>query len=249
MYMKIRKGLLVCVVFLNIWFGGLPALLAKSQGVASHSFVVPPDSLVTITGTILSARDSTPVSARIRYKKLPHGDDVGIFVSNPMGLYEMPVLNLNSYVFEAEAEGYYPLTQKIDINDFNMDKLILKNFVMQPLRVGQIMEFDNILFEQSEGILLSESYPVLDKLVDILSANSKMIIQLEGHTDFRGSNRLNRKLSDERVKVIRNYLINKGIDRKRVKTKAFGGTHPLSTEDTPEAMKLNRRVEIRILAE
>lgn len=247
--MKRRKTLLLSVVFLNFCFGGLSsALFAKKQ----EPFKVdapPPDSLVTIKGTVLSARDSTPVSARIRYKKLPHGDDVGIFVSNNQGLYEMPVLNLNSYLFEAEADGFYPLKQQVDINDFNLDNLVHKNFLMEPLRIGQIMKFDNFLFEQSEAILLAESYPVLDKLVGILMANPSMVIQLEGHTDFRGNDRLNRKLSGDRVKVIRDYLINKGIERQRVKTKAFGGTHPLSTEDTPEAMKLNRRVEIRILAE
>lgn len=246
--MKRKKALLIIVVFLTVYSGGIPALLAKGQG-ASISFMLPPDSLVTISGTILSVKDSTPVSARIRYKKLPYGDDVGIFQSNIKGLYEIPVLNLNSYLFEAEADGFYPLKQQVDINDFNMDNLVHKNFLMQPLRVGQIMQFDDILFEQSEAILLSESYPVLDKLVDILVSNPSMVIQLEGHTDFRGSDRLNRRLSGDRVKVIRDYLVNKGIDKKKVKTKAFGGTHPLSTQDTPEARKLNRRVEIRILAE
>lgn len=247
--MKIKKSLPLIIVILIIWGGGMPSLMAKKRVTSFFSVSIPPDSLVTITGTVLSAKDSTPVAARIRYKKLPHGDDVGIFVSNTKGLFEMPVLNLNSYLFEAEADGFYPLKQQVDINDFNMDKLVRKNFLMQPLRVGQIMQFDDILFAQSEALLLTESYPVLDKLVDMLAANSKMVIQLEGHTDFRGSKRLNRRLSGERVKVIRDYLINKGIDKKRVKTKAFGGTHPLTTEDTPEARKLNRRVEIRILAE
>lgn len=210
---------------------------------------LPPDSVVTITGIVINAKDNTPVSARIRYKKLPHGDDVGIFTSRQNGIYEMPVMNLQSYLFEAEANGYYPLKQQVHINDFNQDRLIEKNFYMEPLRVGQIMDFDNILFEQSESILLQESYPVLDKLVDILTTNASMVIQLEGHTDFRGPAKANRKLANNRVKLIRNYLINKGIHRKRVKTKAFGGTMPISTEDTPEARQLNRRVEIRILEE
>lgn len=237
------------VAILYMLGGGITALLAKKHVSSVLPAGFPPDSLVTITGSVLSAKDSTPVTARIRYKKLPHGDDVGIFVSNTKGLFEMPVLNLNSYVFEAEAEGFFPLKQQVDINDFNMDRLVQKNFLMQPLRIGQIMAFDDILFEQSEALLLSESYPVLDKLVDMLAGNSSMVIQLEGHTDFRGSERLNRRLSGERVKVIRDYLVNKGIDKKRVKTKAFGGSHPLSTEDSPEARRLNRRVEIRILAE
>lgn len=236
------------VIAFHLIPGGIPALVAGGINL-SGPFISPPDSLVTITGLVISAKDSLPVSARIRYRKLPYGDDVGIFTSRSNGKYEMPVVNLNSYLFEAEAAGYYPLRQQVDIRDFNNDKLIQKNFVLQPLRIGQVMDFDNILFEQSEAILLSSSYPVIDKLVDILTSQPTLVIQLEGHTDFRGPQKANRRLSDKRVRVIRDYLINKGIDRKRVKTKAFGGTQPLTTEDTPEAQRLNRRVEIRILAE
>lgn len=246
------KNLFLFFCFVLFFSSGSTQALSKGGNQPHAPFsenLLPPDSVVLITGSVISAKDSTPIKARIRYKKLPHGDDVGIFVSQSNGTFEMPVMDLNSYMFEADAEGFYPLRQKIDIKDFNKDKRIEKNFVMEPLRVGQIMAFDNILFEQSEAILLQESYRVLDRLVDILIHNQGMVIQLEGHTDFRGPARANKKLSRDRVKVIRNYLINKGIDKKRVETKAFGGSQPLTTDDTAEARKLNRRVEIRILEE
>ncbi len=247
--MKNQLLFFYCALFL--FSGSAVAFSGKENlpGFTHSENLLPPDSVVLISGSVLNANDSTPVVARIRYKKLPHGDDVGIFVSHKNGTFEMPVLDLNSYMFEADAEGFYPLRQKIDIRDFNKDKRIEKNFIMKPLRVGQIMEFDNILFEQSEAILLQESYSVIDRLVDILIHNQTLVIQLEGHTDFRGPARANKRLSRERVKIIRNYLINKGIDRKRVETKAFGGSQPLTTDDTAEARKLNRRVEIRILEE
>jgi OmpA-OmpF porin, OOP family len=55
-------------------------------------------------------------------------------------------------------------------------------------------------------------------------------------------------LSQQRVDAVKNYLIAKGATTKRVKTKAFGGTQPLSRENTEEAHRLNRRVQVRILA-
>lgn len=237
------------ILFLSLGNGEAFSSEGKGFPALSAGNPFPPDSVVLISGSVINSKDSTPVVARIRYKKLPHGDDVGIFVSHSNGAFEMPVMDRNSYMFEADAEGFYPLRQKVDIKDFNKDKRIEKNFIMEPLRVGQIMEFDNILFEQSKAILLQNSYAVLDRLVDILIHNQGMVIQLEGHTDFRGPSRANRKLSGERVKVIRSYLINKGIHRRRVKTEAFGGSQPVSTEDSEEAKKLNRRVEIRILEE
>ncbi|WP_225000193.1 OmpA family protein [Cesiribacter sp. SM1] len=238
----ITRNLLLSVLFFGLLPGGLFAEEVFAQMGA-------PDSLVFISGRIINAKDSTPVVAKIRFRKLPHGDDVGVSVSNKTGTYQMPVLNERSYGFEVIAEGYIPLRQQVDIYDFNRDQLVQKDFLMEPVRVGQIMEFDNFLFDQSEAILLPESYPTLDKLVDLMMDNPTLVIQLEGHTDFRGPVGANRRLSAERVEVIQNYLVNKGIQKDRVKTKAFGGSQPLSKEDTAEARQLNRRVEIRILQE
>jgi outer membrane protein OmpA-like peptidoglycan-associated protein len=74
-----------------------------------------------------------------------------------------------------------------------------------------------------------------------------MEIQLEGHTDTRGNADQNMNLSQERVDAVKGYIVGKGIQENRIKTRAFGGTKPLSTEDTEEAHASNRRVEVRIL--
>lgn len=74
-----------------------------------------------------------------------------------------------------------------------------------------------------------------------------MVIQLEGHTDYLGDAEKNLKLSQQRVDAVKGYLTQKSINKNRVKTKAFGGTNPLSKDDTPEAHRMNRRVELRIL--
>lgn len=243
--MKEKKASMRILLLSLAFFGMLPICLFAEGAFAQSS----PDSLVFISGRVISAKDSTPIVAKIRFKKLPYGDDVGVSSSNKTGTYQMPVLNERSYMFEAIAEGFVPLRQQVDIFDFNQDQLVQKDFILMPARVGQIMEFDNFLFDQSQAILLPESYPTLDKLVDVMMENRTLVIQLEGHTDFRGPANANRKLSGERVNVIRNYLINKGIQKERVRTKAFGGTQPIDTDDTPEARQRNRRVEIRILQE
>ena len=64
---------------------------------------------------------------------------------------------------------------------------------------------------------------------------------------FLGDPKENLKLSQARVESVKGYLSSKGIPKSRLKTKAFGGGQPLSRENTPEAHRLNRRVEVRIL--
>ena len=80
-----------------------------------------------------------------------------------------------------------------------------------------------------------------------MNQNLSMQIQLEGHTDYRGSKKLNMELSQDRVSAVKEYIVGKGINSRRIKTKAFGGTRPLIRESSLEASEINRRVEVRIL--
>ena len=74
-----------------------------------------------------------------------------------------------------------------------------------------------------------------------------MVIRLEGHTDYQGDPKDNIRLSKQRVDAVRDYIVTKKINKNRIKTKAFGGTMPISRDNTPEAHRLNRRVELRVL--
>ena len=109
------------------------------------------------------------------------------------------------------------------------------------------MRLDALVFHQRSAVISPESYAELNTVADMLHQNPNMVIQLEGHTDTRGDKNLNLKLSEDRVESVRNYLVRRGVSKSRIKMKAFGGTQPLSTENTEEAHKLNRRVEVRII--
>jgi outer membrane protein OmpA-like peptidoglycan-associated protein len=113
--------------------------------------------------------------------------------------------------------------------------------------VGHVMRLDNVIFPVGRSKINEESYPELNVVVDMMQENQAMVIQLEGHTDYQGDPKDNLKLSKERVESVRKYITSKGVERSRIKTKAFGGTMPLSRDNTPEAHRLNRRVELRIL--
>ena len=109
------------------------------------------------------------------------------------------------------------------------------------------MRLDALIFQQRSSIISPESYAELNSVAEMLQSNPKMVIQLEGHTDTRGDAKMNLKLSEQRVEAVQKYLYSKGVAQQKVKTKAFGGTRPLSRENTEEAHKLNSRVEARIL--
>jgi outer membrane protein OmpA-like peptidoglycan-associated protein len=109
------------------------------------------------------------------------------------------------------------------------------------------MRLDNLIFAVGTARISPESHDELDEVVAMLNNNPTMIVQLEGHTDAKGDPKLNMKLSQDRVDAVKTYLISKGSAKSKIKTKAFGGTSPLSMENTEQAHKMNRRVELRIL--
>ena len=94
-HMETMKTIRIIVLSV-LFFGLVPVGLFAEEAFAQGG----PDSLVFISGRIINAKDSTPVVAKIRFRKLPHGDDVGVSVSTKTGTYQMPVLNERSYGFE-----------------------------------------------------------------------------------------------------------------------------------------------------
>lgn len=84
----------------------------------------------------------------------------------------------------------------------------------------------------------------LDVIADSLADNQKWNVQLDGHTDFIGSNSYNRELSKKRAISARDYLISKGVDPKRIDTRYFGEKRPKRSNETDYGRYMNRRVEI-----
>lgn len=109
---------------------------------------------------------------------------------------------------------------------------------------GKAIVLNNVYFEQSSFIMLKESFPELDKVVQMMKTNPSTKIEIAGHTDNVGDPRLNLALSENRAKVILNYLVGRGIDEDRLTYKGYGGTKPVASNEGEDSKKKNRRVEI-----
>ncbi len=104
----------------------------------------------------------------------------------------------------------------------------------------------NIGFESGKATLTKESYPYLDQLVQLMNEDERCWVKLDGHTDNTGSDKINQKLSQDRVDAIRDYLIEKGINPNRIIAKGHGSSQPIADNKTAEGRAKNRRVEINI---
>lgn len=118
-------------------------------------------------------------------------------------------------------------------------------------RVGEgiVVEFDsNVLFGFDQTNLSFESKASLEKMVKVLNTYKDTDIELQGHTDSKGSLAYNETLSIERAGSVSGYLIGAGIAPNRMTIKGFGETAPKYDNETAEGRSQNRRVEFLITA-
>lgn len=87
----------------------------------------------------------------------------------------------------------------------------------------------------------------LDLLVNVLKSNPSLKIELRGHTDNVGNRALNQILSEDRVAVVKKYLIHAGILPNRLRGKGLGGSEPLTKKSSEAYRSLNRRVEFLVI--
>ena len=197
---------------------------------------------VRVWGKITNATTNAPVAARVNFQS---GSDFQV-VAGPDGVFSISVPSVDDYSIKVEAPGFLSSFEKLDIRTFEMKDFEM-NFSLQPVEVGATANLKSVLFQQSTANLLDESYSELDMVVDFLKANPTVEIELAGHTDNRGLQVHNLRLSRERVAKVKEYLTSKGIDGKRITGKGYGGIKPIASNDSETTRRLNRRVEFTII--
>ncbi|WP_296620021.1 OmpA family protein [Marivirga sp.] len=203
----------------------------------------PGQNWVDLEGKVINEALDAPIKATLTLESLPYGADIRVFKSDEeTGDFSFKVKENKEYKVKVVAKGYIEIEEKIKIQSVN-NPLV---FRLMPSGAGSILRLD-INFIQSKAEILEDSYQELNKLLKMLKEYPDMEIQLEGHTDFRGSSSANMRLSEKRVKAVKSYLTEKSVSPDRLMTKAFGGTQPLTRENTEQAKLTNRRVEARIL--
>ncbi|HTL32714.1 MAG TPA: OmpA family protein [Kofleriaceae bacterium] len=107
---------------------------------------------------------------------------------------------------------------------------------------------DMVYFEYNKAIIKSESFPILDAVAATLQGNPSIaLVEIQGHTDERGDDAYNLDLSDRRAAAVKTYLVEHGVDEKRLTSQGYGETQPVLREHNEKAWAKNRRVAFLIL--
>ena len=116
------------------------------------------------------------------------------------------------------------------------------------LREGQTLKIEKLQFEPNSSKIDESSHASLDEIYNLLASNNNLIVEIGGHTNLVMEEVASIRLSTDRAKAVADYLVKKGIERKRLAIKGYGRSKPVENATSQAANKLNQRVEIKILS-
>jgi outer membrane protein OmpA-like peptidoglycan-associated protein/tetratricopeptide (TPR) repeat protein len=163
------------------------------------------------------------------------------------GSFIQALPNGKQYSLLVRKSGYCIHTEHFNLEKRSDNQPLIIEILLLPIKIGSTIVLNNVFFDVDKSEIKSESISELNHVVDFLSLNPEIKIELGGHTDSDGDTNSNLKLSSDRAESVRNYLIGKGIVEDRITAKGYGSTIPVATNLTMEGKRMNRRTEFKIV--
>ncbi|MBC7448867.1 MAG: OmpA family protein [Hymenobacteraceae bacterium] len=181
---------------------------------------------------------------------------VGETMTDGAGKFSFKVDSAQTYRFVAEKDNFFTASQGLTVpvplpqeqlpQPQNDVKLPLTLTLVEIVKDKPIV-LENILYDYNKSNIRPDAALELDKLVTILQENPKISVELSSHTDSRGKDPYNMKLSADRAKSAVAYIISKGIDKSRMTSRGYGETRPIvKNATTEEEFQTNRRTEFKV---
>ncbi len=203
-----------------------------------------PNKVTYIQGKITDKATGKPLGAIAKLTDLTTKQLVASAGADPAtGQYMVCLPSGGNYGLEISKDGYLFYSANFTLPASSDCKPYELSASLSVVKAGEPVVLRNVFFDPEKYDLKPESEVELDKLVEFLTKNPTITIEISGHTDNNGDDATNMTLSENRAKAVVAYLTSKGIAAKRLTSKGFGETMPILANDTPENKALNRRVE------
>jgi len=217
-----------------------------------------PTKTVYFEGIVFDVQSRLPLAGKFQLIDIKTGKEVVISEADKVTgefLVTLPVDR--EYALNVTYPGYAFFSKNFNMTLTENQDAVHMDVPMMPISMEQTVLLANVFFDLGKATLRPESNIELDKLVDFLQKNPTLKIELGGHTDTRGDDKENLKLSNDRAKAVFDYAIAKGVDGKRLTFKGYGETKPVisdaeiaklgSDSEKEAAHQSNRRTEYKII--
>lgn len=193
------------------------------------------------------------IEVYLKDKKTQEKILVKTITSDSLGNYSTSLEADRDYMLIVKKTDYLGTTSDVTTLGITQSKTITKNLPVSK-RPKEPIHIPNIQYEFDRANILEGSKIALDTTVlALMEANPELIIEIQSHTDNKGSDQYNIKLSQKRAESVVNYLVSKGIKPDRLKAKGYGETSPVAPNenadgsDNPEGRAQNRRTDFKII--
>jgi outer membrane protein OmpA-like peptidoglycan-associated protein len=208
-----------------------------------------PEPVVVLTGS-LSSQSGTPITATLHWVDLTSGDETGIATSDPRtGVYYILLPAGRHYGYYAESGTYFSVSDNLDLQNTEQYQVVSENMTLYQMdelvQTGEALRINNLFFDYDKSSLRQESFPELNRLAKIILDNPGIKVEIMGHTDDKGTDDYNKRLSEARAQEVFKYLVSKNIPPERMTAKGYGKSKPIVPNTSDENRQMNRRVEFR----
>ena len=223
--------------------------ITVNQKLIEQKLDIPTGELTILKGTVYDKITKKPLFGTIEIVDLEQNSIVSTFTSNSAtGKYLVSLPSGRNYSVTAIADNYLFKSENFNIPKATGYQEVERDFPLDRIDVGRKIVLKNIFFDFDKYTLRDISGAELERLVRLMNQYPKLKIEISGHTDNVGSETYNKTLSENRAKVVVDYLINRGIDKSRLVFKGYGFSQPIASNDSDGGRQLNRRTEFKVLA-
>lgn len=203
---------------------------------------------VLLVGSIYNSETKQPIQGSfIIYDKTKSKTDS--VVTDSSGEFKIHLCNNRDYIFQVASSNFFVQKGRISADSAIVSgyKKMYREFYLTPLKIDTPQVLKDILFDFGSDKLRVESFIELSDVAVRLNDNTDLMAMISAHTDSKGDDNFNLRLSIDRARSVCRYLESQQVDSVRLFSSGYGESKPIAPNDNEEHRQLNRRVEIRYL--
>lgn len=241
-------------LFVNM--SGTMALFSSESGDSRgendiYYFEIPdeikPEKAIYVKGRLIDAESRRPISGKIEIVDLNSGELVFREITFPSdGAFLVSLPAGKDFAFNASRQGYLFYSENITIDPERGNSQEFE-IALQPIKAGNEVVLRNIFYQSNSAAIEDKSLVEMRKLQEFLALNPQLQIEIQGHTDNQGAKVYNLELSTQRAKNVYEALLRFGINPKQLTYKGYGDSKPLSSNETEEGRRINRRTQFKVV--
>jgi outer membrane protein OmpA-like peptidoglycan-associated protein len=202
-----------------------------------------------LVGKVIDADNAKPLRAQITLvDNATNTVKERVYSNDSTGEFNIVIPHGGNYGINTSVDGYLFNSLNFEVPMYSEEQDIETAILMQKVTVGSKAVMKNIFFDVGKADLKNESLSELEHILDLLTNNIGVKLQINGHTDNSGNAASNKTLSLKRAETVVAFLVARGIEPNRLKAVGYGHERPIvSNDDESGGREINRRTEIEVV--